>query len=116
MYAAHHFGVSFLGRHSEGLAVSVLGRKTLIRVLCSIEFTSRRKISSMLIHVGFQDDSSSSPAAAATSSSSSNSSSSSSNGGSTRGGPSGLKGKIILLTKGADTVILPLLKQVGFRV
>ncbi|CDJ44583.1 ATPase 2, putative [Eimeria tenella] len=67
----------------------------------------------MLIHVGFQDDSSSSPAAAATSSSSSNSSSSSSNGGSTRGGPSGLKGKIILLTKGADTVILPLLKQVG---
>ncbi|OEH78017.1 phospholipid-translocating p-type flippase subfamily [Cyclospora cayetanensis] len=56
VYSAHHFGISFLGRHSEGLSVSVLGRRVLVRILCCIEFTSRRKRSSVLVHVGFPDE------------------------------------------------------------
>ena len=99
VYSAHHFGISFLGRHSEGLSVSVLGRKALVRVLCSIDFSSSRKRSSVLVHVGFPSEKRTTDAGGCSSSSTS--------------AATGLKGKILLLTKGADTVILPLLSKMG---
>ncbi|KFH12278.1 phospholipid-translocating P-type ATPase, flippase subfamily protein [Toxoplasma gondii VAND] len=87
VYGARHFGIEFLGQTPSGLEVSVLGRKLHVRVLASVEFSSKRKRSSMLCEIRY-------PVSADTQ---------------TRAPRS--KKRIVLFTKGADTVILPLLKQ-----
>lgn len=90
MYSAHHFGISFLGRNAEGLEVSVLGRRVFVRILCSIEFTSHRKRSSILCQVCVPKELGNGQADSAQ-----------------------LQSKIFLFTKGADSVVLPLLKDRG---
>ena len=93
-----------------------MGRRARVRILCAIDFTSKRKRSSVLVHIGFPEEAHTAAAAAAGDSSSSSSSSSALRRGQSsrddgRGG--GLEGKILLFTKGADTVLLPLLANIG---
>ncbi|KEP65595.1 UNVERIFIED_CONTAM: phospholipid-translocating P-type ATPase, flippase subfamily protein [Hammondia hammondi] len=87
VYGARHFGVEFLGQTPSGLEVSVLGRKLHVRVLASVEFSSKRKRSSMLCEIRYPTSAGTPTRAQRT------------------------KKRIVLFTKGADTVILPLLKQ-----
>lgn len=48
VYGAKHFGVEFLGQTPTGVEISVLGRRVQVEVLASVEFSSKRKRSSML--------------------------------------------------------------------
>ncbi|CBZ55965.1 hypothetical protein NCLIV_063910 [Neospora caninum Liverpool] len=92
VYGARHFGIEFLGQTPNGLEVAVLGRTVRVRVLAAVEFSSKRKRSSMLCEVYY-------PASAGE------------NETEGKSAKRKTKKRIVLFTKGADTVIVPLLKR-----
>ncbi|PFH38209.1 hypothetical protein BESB_005500 [Besnoitia besnoiti] len=99
VYGARHFGVEFLGQTPAGMEVSVLGRRLHVCVLASIEFSSKRKRSSMLCEVFYPDVKREACAEE--------------DGRGEKGAKSDFVRKIVLYVKGADTVIVPLLRTRG---